>query len=125
MNIIFFRYYKYSSWMLACSSFNTCTTFNQPVGLCVCSNYSLIIKILFYITICCLLCYSTYSSCPKDITLTKKLFCKLMYPCLIFTRKIQVNIRYLVPVKAHKDLKGNIISELHIWGITDSAVFIG
>src|SRR5690554_7710165 len=82
MNIIFFRYYKYSSWMLTCSSFNTCTTFNQPVGLCVCGNYSLIIKILFYITICCLLCYSTYSSCPKDITLTKKLFCKLMCPCL-------------------------------------------
>ena len=75
-------------------------------------------KILFHIPKSILFSKRRNRSSTKDIVASKQLFCIFMNLPLIFTRKVQVNIRHFIPIKSHKYFKWNSMPILYIFCTT-------
>src|SRR5699024_9473383 len=92
--------------------FYTCTTLDKSINFSFFIYKLLIRSIALYVTICCLFSDGTNCSRSEYFIFTKYIFCIFMGFWLIFPGKIQVDIRHLIPLKAQKRFKWNILTVL-------------
>ena len=93
------RQYYYSPRMLPRSSFYAYTAQRKSPYLSLVFSFTMFRKVIFNIAECSLSGKCSYSSCSKCKSLAEKLLCIFMSMRLIFSRKIQVYIRLLIPLK--------------------------
>ena len=99
-----------SSWVLSSRSFNTCRTLRQSFYFCITIKFIVIPLIAFHKTISCFGSDCTNRTSTKGIFFTKNISNIQVSTRLIFSRKVQVNIRYLITVKTKEGFKRNILS---------------
>ena len=99
-----------SSRVLSSRPFDTCCTLRQSLYFCVTVKFIVIPLIPFHKTISCFGSDCTNRTSTKGIFLTKNISDIQMSTRLIFTRKVQVNIRHLVTIEAKEGFKRNILS---------------
>ena len=100
MHIHIQRHNDNTTRMLTRCSFYTFTTLSQIYTLCLIKRLTLhLFFISFNITIRRLLLNRTYSTCSKDVIISKYFFCIGMGIRLIFTGKVQIDIGNFIPLK--------------------------
>ena len=106
----FFPYRKNddSTWMLTCGTSDTGTALNNTVDLAVSFVLTTLLVIILHITESSFFCKCTNGTCFKSLTLTKNNLCISVCICLIFTGKVQVNIRLFISFESQESLKRNI-----------------
>ena len=108
INFLSMRQNNNSAWMLSGRPSNANTALRDSIDFAFSLDLAMLIKILLYISIGCLLGQCSHSSCTESMSLSKNNFSIIMSFWLIFSRKIQVNIRLFVSLKSQKSFKWNI-----------------
>ena len=87
---------------------DTDAALNNPVYFAVSLVNSPFLVITFDKSESCFICQSTDRSGTEGLALSKDDLCIIVGLTLIFSGKVQVNIRFLISLKAQEGLKGNI-----------------
>ena len=112
MNIYIARNNHYSSGMLSRSIFNSRTTVNKTVDIRIVRRNAASLRPFLNIAVSRLILYGTDSPGTKYIIFTEKFFRILMSLRMIFPRKVQIDIGYLIALKTQENSKRNIMSVL-------------
>src|SRR5690554_3513286 len=106
------RYHHHSSGMLTCRTFYPAAPFYQPVNFRIFEIKTSFVHITTDKTESGLFGQGAYSSGAKNPVFSKEFLCISMYLRLVFSGKIKINIRFLVPFKTHKSGKRNVVAVL-------------
>ena len=98
-----------SRMLTGCTAY-TGTSLYNTVNFAVTFVLTTLLIIVFYITKRGFLCQCTDRACFECLTFTKNNFCITMCICLIFTRKVKVDIRFFITLESKEGLKRNIKS---------------
>ena len=101
-----------STWVLSSRPLDSSSSLRQTLNFGVSVKLSIVALVALDKSISRLSCNGTNSSSPKGIFLTKDITHIQVSARLIFPREVQINIRYLVPVKSKEGLKRNILTVL-------------
>ena len=99
--------------MLAGTSSDTCAPLHDPVDLAVPLMDLMFIIIFLYIAKRSLIRHGSDGPRPVGLSVAKDHLRVFMGFTLVFPRKIQIDIRFLVPHKTEECLKGNVKAVLH------------
>ena len=113
INAILARYDNDAARMLTGGAFNTYTGVNQAIRLGAIWDNATILGILHHKAIRRFGRKCTDGPCTKHIFRAKQLFCIFVHFSLDIAGEIQINIRRLIPIKAQKCFKRNIMSITH------------
>ena len=112
------------SRMLSRTSPYSCTSGNDPVDFARSFARSLLFKISFHIAESCFFRQRADRPRPISLSRSKNNFRILMSLALVFTGKIKVNIRLLVPFKSQKGFKRDIKAIFFQRSATDRTLLI-
>ena len=111
--------------VLSCCSLNTSRTLSEAFYLCITIKLAIVPLIALYKSIGSLGSHRTNRSCTEGIFLTKDITHIQVGARLILSRKVQVNIGNLIPIKTKEGLKRNILPIFAEFVTTVWTVLIG
>ena len=105
--------YNNSSRMLSGRTAHANTALQQTLNFHRPLRNSFLLKIIFHITVCRLIRKCTYRTGTECLSGTKNNFRICMGFTLVFTGKVQINIRLFIPVKSKECFKRYVMSIAH------------
>ena len=112
MHIHITRHYHDARWMLACGPLYPLTACRHMANKGLSLGLSLFLIVFLHKAIGGLIRHRGNRTGSEYIVLAKKLLCVLMSHRLIFTREVQINIWYLIAIKAQEHRKRNFVTIL-------------
>ena len=124
MHIHIARHYHDTRWMLACGTLYSLTACRHMANKGLPLGLSLFLVVFLHKTVGGLIRHCSNGAGSEYIVLAKKLLCVLMSHRLIFTREVQINIWYLISIKAQEHCKRNFVTILQHIGTTHRTFLI-
>ena len=98
----------YAPWVLAGGLLYSCTAPYKAVYLGIVDRKIPLFQVTLYEAVGGFVRQRRNGAGPKDLGLAEQLFREPVRPGLVFTGKIEVDIRLLIPLKSHEHFKGNV-----------------
>ena len=110
IDLLTVRKYYDSSGVLTGGTAHSHAPLNQTVYFCGSFFNSLFFIVFFDHSVGCFICKGTYGSCLKGVALSENDSGVGMSLCLVFSRKVKVDIRLLVTFESKESLEWYIIA---------------
>ena len=122
IDIMIGRNDQYSAGMLTGCSLDLKTAGDQIVDLGIGTHSSMLFQIMPDHTVCGLLCQSSHGTGTINMIFTEHFTYIGMSLGLIFSGEVQIDIRFLIPVKSQENFKGDLLSVLFESGTADRTI---